>query len=625
MLTFIAQAQANITYQVTTSGNCYPMIVTINISCDDPSVTFFSVSRDFPYFDWEFAQVGNPYSFVTNSSINGTLGIRAWSQEGMVGEIYENYTVSGNSYTLSTQTSIPYSVPVGQALPIQLTTNDPDISAIEWDFGNGQTQTNGTSASPTYTQAGLYQVTCTIISTECGTVVRNIEVYASNIQADFPETICVGAPFTAQITGANPSTTSYMVSTPDGGYFLNTPQIELTYWSNGQSSLEVYCYDENSNLVDYLLIPVTVSGVYHTIEPYWIFVRAGEPVNYELKAEDDLPIEATNISWSFGGSGAAVSHAFQDAGYFPVKAYFTNTCSNLADSVEAYVLVSDAQVIVNTQACAPASFNVSHVGVDQFGIISMRLWNGSGVDELFTQVDEFDYNFTQSGDYMVSVNYSLGDAIGTLDFPIYIPGPSVGAATVTACGSYLFGEGLLTSSGVYNAVFQSMYGCDSTVTLNLTITPEFTVSIAENQGTLTATGGGTTFKWFNCTTGAYIQGATNATFTPTQSGFYGVVATTGECSDSTEVCVEVTGVNVGELAVQTVQLYPNPTQENVNISNAKGSLCMIYDARGKLVHSVKIEENEAKINLNQFEAGIYLVNITLFNGKMEQQRLVVVK
>jgi hypothetical protein len=629
LLTYLIQAQANISYTVSTSGNCFPMTVTINISSDDPSVTFFRVNKDFPYGGWDYGYeaiaAGNPYSFITNSSINTILGIQAANNTGVVGELYDNYTVSGNQYTLTTQTSLPYSVPVGQAFPIQLTSNDQNITSIEWDFGNGQNQVGGTSVSPTYTQAGTYLVTCTLTSSECGIVEKSIEVIASNIQANFPETICVGTSFNVTFSGVNPATTSYMVSTPDNGYFLNTPQIELTYWSNGQSYLEIYCYDGDGNLVDYINLPVTVSGVSHYIEPGWIFVRAGDPVNYELKADDDLPIEASNITWSFGGNGATVSHAFTDAGYFPVKAYFLNTCSNQADSVSANVLVSDAQVTVNTEDCAPASFNIGHSGEDYFGIISMRLWNGSGVDESFSQVDEFDYNFTTSGDYTVTVQYALGDMIGSLNFPIYIPGPSVGAATVTACGSYLFGEGLLTSSGVYNGVFQSMYGCDSTVTLNLTIVPDFTVSIANNIGTLTATGGGTTFKWFNCTTGEYIQGATSATFTPEQSGFYGVVAMIGDCSDSTEVCVEVTGVNVGELAVQTVQMYPNPAQGNVRISNAIGSLCMIYDARGKLVHSTRIEENDSQINLNHFEAGIYVVNIALTNGRTEQQRLVVVK
>jgi hypothetical protein len=142
LLTYFNQVQATISYTVTTSGNCFPITVTINISSDDPTVNFFRVNKDYLNGGWNYGHevivAGNPYSFVTNNNINAILGIQALNSTGILEELFENYAVSGNQYTLSTQTSLPYSVSVGQAFPIQLITSDSNITSVSWDFGNGQ-------------------------------------------------------------------------------------------------------------------------------------------------------------------------------------------------------------------------------------------------------------------------------------------------------------------------------------------------------------------------------------------------------------------------------------------------------------------------------------------------------
>ena len=45
--------------------------------------------------------------------------------------------------------------------------------------------------------------------------------------------------------------------------------------------------------------------------------------------------------------------------------------------------------------------------------------------------------------------------------------------------SYVFGSQTLTTSGVYEETFTSASGCDSVVTLTLSVLPELTESIAE--------------------------------------------------------------------------------------------------------------------------------------------------
>jgi hypothetical protein len=52
--------------------------------------------------------------------------------------------------------------------------------------------------------------------------------------------------------------------------------------------------------------------------------------------------------------------------------------------------------------------------------------------------------------------------------------PSFGNSSLTACDSYLWNGNLYTNSGIYTGLFVNAAGCDSTHTLNLTITPSTT-------------------------------------------------------------------------------------------------------------------------------------------------------
>ncbi|MCZ2100329.1 MAG: gliding motility-associated C-terminal domain-containing protein, partial [Chitinophagales bacterium] len=54
-------------------------------------------------------------------------------------------------------------------------------------------------------------------------------------------------------------------------------------------------------------------------------------------------------------------------------------------------------------------------------------------------------------------------------------------ATATACGSYHWaaGDTTITNSGVYTARYLNQYGCDSTITLSLNIAPEYDIQKQE--------------------------------------------------------------------------------------------------------------------------------------------------
>lgn len=80
---------------------------------------------------------------------------------------------------------------------------------------------------------------------------------------------------------------------------------------------------------------------------------------------------------------------------------------------------------------------------------------------------------------------------------------TVNTFTVNACDNYTFNGNLYVTSGVYTQQYTNVYGCDSTVILNLTISPSYNGGVQNNticQGSF-FTFGGTAYN----TTGSYTH------------------------------------------------------------------------------------------------------------------------
>jgi hypothetical protein len=611
-------ALIEINYTVNSPGNCFPKVASISVSTNSPDVDMYSISINGG--PMQFRNIANPYAFMA-SSPNFSFEIEAYAFGAPVATLYDSHTLSGSTYSLSASGSMPYSTGVGVPFPIQLNTNDANISSIQWNFGNGQMQNGGSSVNPTYNTAGFYLVTCTIESADCGTVVRQLELYVSAIQTVIPSNICVGQSFTLTFSDMHPSTEAVFYVWNGGSVSSTSNQVNLTFWEQGPAFITVYCYNDFGSLVDLMTFELEVSGEYYKITPYWSFIKLGETIEFTLQTESGNPLDAYGLSWSVGGTTPTVTALIDNAGYQTISVSYVNACTQDVETAQANFYAVDGQVTVDTEACAPSSFTVTYTGDVIAGIIGMTLVEE---DQFFNGVSTFDFNFTQAGFYNVKVFFGTGDGAEDLTYQIYIPGPTVNTVSITTCGSYQFGPDLLTESGSYTHIFQTPAGCDSTVNLSLTIVPNVVASISYNAGVLSASGG-SSYQWFNCTTGAFIPGATGATYTPQEVGLYGVVAYLGDCSDSTEVCFQVTYVGLDDIVAQNIEIYPNPAQVQVSIAHAAGATCMIYDTRGQLVYNQQINDEFSNVDLNQFEAGVYIVNFIHSNGKFDQKRLVVIK
>lgn len=227
--------------------------------------------------------------------------------------------------------------------------------------------------------------------------------------------------------------------------------------------------------------------------------------------------------------------------------------------------------------------------------------------------------YLASGAYTDTIPNTAGcDSIITLN--LTINQVTTSTVTVATCSpSYIWAQNGTTynASGSYNDTITNAAGCDSIVTLNLTITPFVATATDNGNATITASAG-TTYQWINCTTNMAISGATAQTFAPTANGTYAVVVSNGTCSDTSN-CVNISNVGIKENTFSAISVYPNPTHDMVIVTmDAASAIVEVMDIQGKLIQTTQIKSGD-QVDLSTYERGVYTLRIkTEFGTSLER-------
>jgi PKD repeat protein len=191
--------------------------------------------------------------------------------------------------------------------------------------------------------------------------------------------------------------------------------------------------------------------------------------------------------------------------------------------------------------------------------------------------------------------------------------------TETACVSYTAPDGqIYITSGIKTAIIPNAAGCDSTITINLTIN-SVDVSVNQNGIILSANATADFYQWVDCNNGnSIINGETNQSFTATQNGSFAVKITQNGCTD-TSACYTVTTVGILENTFSNdIIVYPNPTDGIVKIDLGKTLSefsVSLTDVNGKLINQTSYKNTKMiELNLNA-QPGIYLLTIYSENKK----------
>ena len=248
----------------------------------------------------------------------------------------------------------------------------------------------------------------------------------------------------------------------------------------------------------------------------------------------------------------------------------------------------------------------------------------------YTWIDGITY--TESTTAAITLSSANGcDSLVTLDLTISSVLEST--ETIEACAEYTWIDGVTYTESNNTATFtlQSIGGCDSIVSLDLTILPLPSNVVFVTGETITADAFAQSYQWYDCTTGLPIVGATSQSYTATESGSYQVLIETNGCVNES-ICedVEVSTSNIFENEAKfDVNLYPNPSNgifklDLEGLNNNQIDLS-VMDVSGKVVYAKSIASNSNKLivpmNISNAEDGVYFIRISA--GTTITKRIVV--
>ncbi len=184
--------------------------------------------------------------------------------------------------------------------------------------------------------------------------------------------------------------------------------------------------------------------------------------------------------------------------------------------------------------------------------------------------------------------------------------------TDVKCTGYNYRGVTYTQSGIYTVTLPNAVGCDSTVTLNLTITP-FQAAITASQYTLHAAAVYATYQWLK--DGSPLAGATANSYQVTANGAYRLVATNDDgCIDTSDVYMVTGYTGIGDIPAiaAAIEVYPNPTSGTIFIQSPVAVNLVVTDITGKVLLTAK---QAKQLNLEHLSAGVYLLHITDKEGR----------
>lgn len=214
------------------------------------------------------------------------------------------------------------------------------------------------------------------------------------------------------------------------------------------------------------------------------------------------------------------------------------------------------------------------------------------------------------------------DSLVTLDLTII--NSSSGIDVRTECIPFVWMDGNTytanNNTATYNIVGGASNGCDSIVTLNLTVV-DIDVSTTTSSLTITSNSIGGSFVWLDCDNNfSIIPNETNQNFTATVNGNYAVQITQNGCVD-TSSCVVISTVNIPEISnIPKINLFPNPTSNSlvIELNNNLFSKAIIYNYQGRYIK----ETTKNNLDLSDLPNGVYFVQVVLKSGREIVEKVV---
>lgn len=508
----------------------------------------------------------------------------------------ESYTWNGTTYTTSGIYTNTYSVDGGcdSTVTLALTINQPKTSTLSATACESYIW-NGTN----YTASGNYTQTYTAAN-GCDSVVTLALTVNQPAATSFTATACDSYTWNgASYTSTGSYTQNYTtVNGCDSVVTLNltiTPAIQTSVY---QTSCNAYTWNGTTYTTsgNYTYTYTSASGC-DSIVTLHLTVTPAINMTFAVTACD---------SYTWNGTAYTTSGNYTD----------TFTAVGGCDSVVTLVLTVNNSTTGTTteEACEnytwygqtyTTSGNYTHTltaanGCDSVVTLALTVNHGTtGIDNQtacgsYTWIDGQTYtSSTDTPTYTLTAANGC-DSVVTLNLTVNYSYDIIDE--VAACDSYIWIDNInyTESTNTPNVVLTAANGCDSVITLNLTINHSVeiydTIDILQTQLPYDYNGNSITAA------GDYVYNGTTA------SG----------CDSTVYLHVNVQAVAIDVVgSLDDINIYPNPTRGRVTVTADEVVKVEVLDIVGRLVATF---ENTNTFDISNLGEGAYTLRITLPNG-----------
>lgn len=177
---------------------------------------------------------------------------------------------------------------------------------------------------------------------------------------------------------------------------------------------------------------------------------------------------------------------------------------------------------------------------------------------------------------------------------------------------YIAGKMYYQTGTYLDTVSSIATGCDSAMTINLTIIVIDSSTTLQND-TIFSNQSGATYQWIDCDGNTIIPNESNNFYAPIASGSYAVIVSKNGCSDISS-CRNVTITNITTLSHKTsidVNAYPNPTNNIIHFeTNLTEGKIEIYNIFGALITTKIINNTITSVDTENLPSGNFIYKIT---------------
>ena len=278
---------------------------------------------------------------------------------------------------------------------------------------------------------------------------------------------------------------------------------------------------------------------------------------------------------------------------------------------------------------APQQLLTTSTGCDSLVTLDLTFISSSSATDVisacdsYTWIDGTEYTASNNTATFVIPNAAGCDSTITLDLTILSSSTSEDIQTTCDTFTWIDGNTYTESNNTATFTVPNAAGCDSTITLNLTVnTVNSGVTVVDDL-TLQSdeTTAGAEYQWLDCADNfAPIAGETSSTFTTQISGEYAVQVTLNGCTEISDCFIITNTLGFDELGNGfNVDLFPNPTLGSVtfNIQGVKQLDMELYDLQGKLLMHQNGIWDQDQISLEALVPGSYIIKLRSEYGNRE--------